>query len=648
MMKSKLSLTLVVIAAFCCAQLHAGSEFAKMVPKDWVALLQVNNVGKIMQLSKKEDGLLSQLMENEGVKVNYETLFSSLEKVLQHKDGFLLEANIDEKKLVSLLSGNMMVGIPDLNMLDDGIRVEVATPEDLPAHGESMNEKSEMSLPGLAAVDFSGSQKDFDSIIEAITSYSNRELKKNDKPTCRIVKETIGGALIYSIETEGDKAAAAKEPSGKYAVLVGQIAIYSANIAKTDLLRLLPFFKKGSNPDAIITRTDFQDAYTQLKNKDIYLFANLEELSKTLEDKIVSILEEQAQKQPMVAMLAPAENFKDAFHLSNFSGLFAGVELQPDSLGTSIGATWKSKEGLVNLLAFKNEKPVVPDFITDEFKNMSVTTFDLSTAWQRLVGVVNTFSPMLIQMGQGNITQYMTLEQLNLLRTGLLDNITGDIIVLTGYSNDAPELTDDIDIVYTVKVKHRDNALEAMSAFVGTLSKPRGNPSTVTTSDEEFLNETLYSISKNNKLKASYGVVDGRLILGEKLELVKRVVRSLKSKSGKGILDNDAVQDVANDMGDKNLVTYSYDDIATVLKGGLNNLWERQLKKQDMIKIGNSLHRFSFKLFGTEEKIEITKETYMDALRAADSLKLFRLTKSFCSDNSFHYTTKIERLSDGK
>lgn len=163
---------------------------------------------------------------------------------------------------------------------------------------------------------------------------------------------------------------------------------------------------------------------------------------------------------------------------------------------------------------------------------------------------------------------------------------------------------------------------------------------------EEFLNEAIHTVKGEEGELTSYTVVDDYLIAGN-ADLVKKVIRQFKSKHGKPLLDNDAVQDVANAMGDENLVTYSYDDIATVLKGGLQTMWENQQKKQKENTGGQSVH-FNFNLFGDKEQVTIDKETYMSALQAANRLKLFRLTKSFYSENSFHYSTKIGKLSNDK
>lgn len=331
--------------------------------------------------------------------------------------------------------------------------------------------------------------------------------------------------------------------------------------ANEDLLvDMIMSVKDKNKSDNLASNPRYMDTKDIIGKSNGYVYSDLVNLYENfIHNEDTSILN-QIDKNPMLKTMISTKAIREDLHLDSFSSFFASYKVEDESMDMKYGFTVKSKEGLVNIFSYGKESPAMPEFAFEDFKAVSISSFDMSKSFAALEKLVKAVSPMALMtmtMQYGN--------EFENFKTNIVHNLEPYIFTSMGYADSNKPKQEYPSEVFVFKVKDP----KALNNAIGTILNKVGQE----IKTENFMDEKIYSLvmpmglgMNAANLQASYISLVGKhlvFVRGTEKDMVKKVIAQIK-KPGKSLIKHDGLKNMWDSMKDGE-VAMDYTDLAQAI-----------------------------------------------------------------------------------
>ena len=590
------------LAAPLPAQVPEG-DLAQLLPSGTMVFLSVDNLSKAFTLDI--DGACMTLLEHEAVQQAFEGAYEMLGD-LKDKE-FMLALDLEEGEIARLLNGRVMFAIPEI-ILEES---EVETT------GRDGQVKAEVSLRfdlgrGMVMMaDFGGTRERLEELLENIAKLVEEE---EDIHRAQVVIEESEGARLYSMEEE-DKEGEIKDTT--WLALVDSLLLVSDR--KETLQDFVDLAGKGA-PDQDLLSHDpkYVEALESVGQADAMLYVNLAELLPLVNQ----FMEYQIKKLgARIGQFVRAEDLIESLRLDAVKSLFAAFRVEDDEASLVFGFTHADTEyGLHTLMTYTDAGVEIPPYFSSDFHSASITSYDLSAAYQKFDKLLRHASPYAHKMLQ---IQIRSLARGGFeLEDAVLNNFGGQIVEMLGYPEATVAGPDDLPTqAYVIRIKDPQSLSETLDELGEELAED---------DPVEFMNERINVIPMpfavamgGNEPVLSYAVVGNYLVaaLG-KTKMVENIIAHIKNP-GESLLDDPDLMDAFDEMPGENVVSIGYVNVADVLTNLLRST-------ESAIQIRASRGGDPAKMSDL-----VKAQKLIDELPDVSDIKYYVVSKTYKTDNAF-------------
>ncbi|QXD22524.1 hypothetical protein F7C95_11230 [Opitutia bacterium ISCC 51] len=247
--------------------------------------------------------------------------------------------------------------------------------------------------------------------------------------------ESLFDLLVQSLEDDENEY---REYEDFYFVLDQEfIILFNEDIAAMckDEESAIKFIERYLGNDSQPTLADnetFQNGFSRMyENSEIFYFADLSVISEVAE-AAAEQYGEMSNAMVQSGQIAPNDIILDALGLDALQGLSGSIDLDPSELRTRSFFHYEENDGFFGkLLGHYGHSLPDANFLSDDLRQVSVSSFDISGMLHDLEETVVTISPMAgqIYLGQKRQIEQTLSIQIN---EALIDNFSGSLYVAAG------------------------------------------------------------------------------------------------------------------------------------------------------------------------------------------------------------------------
>ena len=241
--------------------------------------------------------------------------------------------------------------------------------------------------------------------------------------------------LIKDMEDDEDEF---REYEGFYIILDEEFsAAFNEDIAvmcnnEESAIKFVDRYLGNDSQPTLADQEVFQNGFSRMyENSEIFYFLDLSvigEIAESAADQYGDISHAMVQS----GQIAPIDTILEALGLEALRGLSGSIDLDPSELRTRSFFHYEENEGFFGkLLGHYGHSLPDASFLSDDLRQVSVSSFDISGMLHDLEEAIVTVSPMAGQMYLG---QKMQIEQALSIQIdeALIDNFSGSLYVAAG------------------------------------------------------------------------------------------------------------------------------------------------------------------------------------------------------------------------
>ncbi len=575
-------LPLLLLATLAATTRAQESDPASFFPDDSSALTGIRNLTKIYDL--EDDHPLKELGAHPAVKHIFSEFSDGASSFID--DELLTDIGFSKEDLARAFPSRLALGVRvDLAAKADIEAAEAkADPDDPDPTTAQFGFQS--VAPDMAIIaDCTLTVDQLADLFEGFIAHLNRKATKEAEEAVDVippskyslVREQADGLSLFRIEGDEDDGPAG---NNTIATLVEGVLILAPSPKDShkglgdgffaDVVRRVA--SGGQEKDSLASTDGYLDAAEQLADTDFYFYAPLENLAQALETMISESYEQAEEDGNPVGMFATKDAILTTIGLGDFKAFILAGTIVPEGFELFNELQFNERRGIISkILRYDDGGLALPDFAPEGLTAVAVSSLDVGGMLNEILAAVKAISPM----ASGVLDmQIANLEKEGLsIRDGIIGSLGSGITSFSGYSDDvipADRLPSHLFVINLSDPAGMDRALAGVRAFVAKLGTPEAE-------NREFMGVTIYQMDELAQFlsgmvdvepdaTASYAISGNRLLVavGES-DFMEHGITSLKKKGAD--LDSDpAIREAWSRWGDKNLVEFAYEDIATLLK----------------------------------------------------------------------------------
>jgi hypothetical protein len=258
--------------------------------------------------------------------------------------------------------------------------------------------------------------------------------------------------------------------------------------SKTTLQKSIDALKKGRTASALSDSERFLQIRKQCGDANFTFLVNVQALYPVIK-KTVEARAATTGAQPMGM---PPGVILAALGLDAIKDFYVGVNIGGDATVLNGGLTYSEQRGILKLLAYHDGPAAQPDFVSAKWITVTSARYSLFDAYTAIRELLDTVSPAIGGMVQGQIKALN--KQLGVdLERDLLGSLGDEVILANamrpGASADAPTPLTEFDQLYAFSLQNAatfTNAVEALKRMAGPQADKLFEK-------REYLNQTIYT-----------------------------------------------------------------------------------------------------------------------------------------------------------
>ncbi len=429
-------------------------------------------------------------------------------------------------------------------LLDIGIgrpNAETTNSEDSQAMALTMDPKF---FSMAMTVDCTANQEEVDELLKLVKESTPEKIEA-------IVVEEFEG-VSYSVIEQKEVEGGEDQPQDIYVALVDELLIIS--LQEEDIKDFIGKVKAPNKEKTLADNPKYLDAAEKLKKYDLSMFMRIDQMHKILiVDKETSLLN-YLDESPQVKMFISRNAIENDLHLDAFDSAFVGALVTEEGGDLKFGFSVKSEEGIAGLFQHDKFIPELPKFAFENYKSMSVSSYDFKNNYLQMEKLFSKVSPMGFMAAKA---QFPDLYKM--MKANLFENLEPYLVTLGGHIDPALYEKRAASQVYVGKVKNAALIYEL-------LDKVKEKVPTMKT--QEFMGEKIYQVAGNLATGGAdfyIGVVNNHLVMTMTSEddMWRHVISQIKNP-GKDIASHKALADMWDSMP-KEEVSMGYQDLGQMI-----------------------------------------------------------------------------------
>jgi len=247
--------------------------------------------------------------------------------------------------------------------------------------------------------------------------------------------ESLHSLLLEDMEEEEDEYI---EYEDFHVILADEIAVaFNEDIVAVTKneetgIKFIDRYLGTDSQRSLVDNETFQSGFLRLyENSEIYYYIDLTILA-DLAEGAAKKYEDMTMAMVQQGQLAPSETILEALGLDTFQGISGSVDLDPSVLKSRSLLQVEPNEGFFGKL-FGHYGHSLPDtsFLSEDLRQLTVTSFDISSMLHDLEETVSIISPLYGQMYFGQKAQFEQTLSID-IDQAFTDNFSGSLYVAAG------------------------------------------------------------------------------------------------------------------------------------------------------------------------------------------------------------------------
>ncbi len=370
----------------------AQTPFAKYLPENTLACVQVNSISELKEAFTKGDA--HAFIKHPEIQAFFKPSIDKFQKTL---DSAVTKDKVDFEQLERVFKGQATVAF-------------------------FLNDKDPSGKPGLLVMlDYAGTKEELKEIVKPISD------THNPPADCKVdtYEENFMNEVLYVEEV---KRADGVEYVNGYALVNGIFLIGDPLPVLKDAVANI---KNGGMARSLSDNTHYIRFLDTNGSHSIVAFLNLEFLVKELNDTLLKELSDGFEKNPQALMAGVTPiGFMDAVALNTFQAAGISIGTYREHSGARLALYYREKKGLLTLLSHQESNLTFPDFIPANALAASISSFNIGKTFIAFEALLSQVSPMLGQLLEMQLQQYKLKTGLD-IKENVINNIGDEMISVT-------------------------------------------------------------------------------------------------------------------------------------------------------------------------------------------------------------------------
>jgi len=347
--------------------------------------------------------------------------------------------------------------------------------------------------------------------------------------------ETFSGATIHlrPLKKADDDDAGAAPATFAWTVLDG---VWLVSADKERVFAAVDALKAGGAENALGKSARFLAVRERTAGDQSLFYMNLAAAYPVLKDAVAAKQAADARPNPMGIDLV---TLLGALGLDSLDNAYCSARIGETDTGMHGGLGYSGERGLVSLLAYQPGPAPRPDWIPSGWQEVSTGKFSTSQAYAALETLLDSVSPMLSGMAQGQITALNRKLGIDLKRDlvgSLGDEIVSAHALPPGLDPGATPPWNEMDQLIAVSLDNVDaftRAIEALKQLAGGPAADR------LFTKRDYLGETIYTFNPPARTGAktargfNYAIANRTLLIGiGSPAVVESALQGMRDKTG--------------------------------------------------------------------------------------------------------------------